>query len=400
MSETETIVRIAAKGDGVTASGRHVPRAVTGDSVLPDGSVEPGPHHVDPPCLHFAQCGGCQLQHADDAALRQFVTERVLLAADGQGVVPATVLDTHLSPPRSRRRTTLHFQRTGKRIVLGFREGRGRRIVDLAECHVLAPELFALVGPLRGLLAGWPQARAGDVALTMTDQGVDCELRGAAPEGLEQTEALTEFARAHGLARLSVDHGFGPETVWEPEPVTVTLRGVPVGYPPGAFLQATPDAQVAMVEDAARWLSEAATVADLFAGLGTFAFALGDKRVVAIEAARDSHLACKAAAGAHGRAVAPLHRDLFRKPLDAEELARFDAVILDPPRAGAREQVAQIAASDVTRVVYASCNPASWARDAKQLAESGFALAAVRPIGQFRWSTHVELTSLFTREGR
>jgi 23S rRNA (uracil1939-C5)-methyltransferase len=224
-------------------------------------------------------------------------------------------------------------------------------------------------------------------------------LTGFAAEGLAATEALLDFARDNALARLTLDSGYGPETVWEPEPVTVTLGGTPVALPPGAFLQATADGEAALVGAAREWLGDANTVADLFSGLGTFAFALaqGSTKVLAVEAARDAHLAAQAGARMHGRAVHALHRDLFRNPLRSEELDRFAAVLLDPPRAGAREQVEQIAASRVTRVVYVSCNPASWARDAATLIAGGYRLAQLRAVGQFRWSTHVELASLFVR---
>ena len=201
------------------------------------------------------------------------------------------------------------------------------------------------------------------------------------------------------LPGLTLDQGDGPETVWEPEPVTVTLSGVPVSLPPGAFLQATLDGETALVEAAQEWLVGAATVADLFSGLGTFAFGLaGPKtKVLAVEAARDAHLACQTAARMKGKPVHALHRDLFRNPLQHEELNRFAAVLLDPPRAGAREQVQLLAGSTVPKLVYISCNPASWAKDAATLIAGGYRLAELRPVGQFRWSTHVELASLFVK---
>jgi 23S rRNA (uracil1939-C5)-methyltransferase len=173
---------------------------------------------------------------------------------------------------------------------------------------------------------------------------------------------------------------------------------VSVPFPSGAFLQATADAESALVSAAREWLADARTVADLFAGLGTFAFALaGPAKVLAVEAARDAHFACKAAAARTGRPVHALHRDLFRNPLQVDELDKFDAVLLDPPRAGAREQVGRLAESRVPKVVYVSCNPASWAKDAVALIAGGYRLAELRPVGQFRWSTHVELASLFVR---
>lgn len=402
-SDLDPIIRIAAKGDGVTASGRHVAGAVPGDAVDAAGAVTPGPHRQAPPCRHFALrpaqgCGGCQLQHADDAVLADFVRDRVVHAARGQGLEAAEVLPVHLSPPRSRRRAGLHGLRTARGAVLGYREGGSHRIVDLAECHVLAPALAGLVAPLRSFLAAHgPRGMVG-IDLTLADQGVEANVADFPLEGLGPTEAALDFARDQGLARLSFDQGYGPETVWEPEPVTVTLGGVPVGLHPGAFLQATADAEQRMTADAAEWLAGARTVADLFAGLGTFAFALREgRKVLAVEAERAAHLACKAAGARAGGQVLALHRDLFRVPLQPDELNRFDAVLLDPPRAGARAQVAEIAQSTLARVVYVSCNPASWARDAARLAEAGFRLAKLRPVGQFRWSTHVELVSLFER---
>lgn len=398
MTSGQSIIRIAAKGDGVTADGEHVSGAVTGDVLREDGTIEHGPHHVKPPCRHFGTCGGCQLQHADEAALEQFVRERVVHAAESQSVAGGELLPTHLSPPFSRRRATLHGLRTAKGAVVGFREARSNRVVDLAECHILQPEITALVKPLRNLIAQHGGRGSSDIALVVVDQGVDCSISNFAMEGLEATEAVLDFARDHGLARLSVDMGYGPEAVWEPEPLTVTLSGVSVSYPAGSFLQATLDAEARMVSDASDWLKDAGRVADLFAGLGTFGFALAKQaQVSAVEAARDAHLACLGAARQSKLSFDAIHRDLFRNPLQPDELTRFDAVLLDPPRAGAKEQIAAIAASALDRVVYVSCNPSSWSRDAAQLQAAGFNLKALRPIGQFRWSTHVELTSLFVR---
>lgn len=282
--------------------------------------------------------------------------------------------------------------------MLGFREGGAHRIVDMAQCEILVPELFAVIPPLRKLLSRRKGKFTADVELTLLEQGVDLGLRGLTVEGLEQTEAMLDFARDQGLARLTLDQGYGPEALWEPEPVSIDLSGVSVSFPSGAFLQATADGEAALASAAREWLAGAATVADLFSGLGTFAFALaGDTKVLAVEAARDAHLACKAAANRSGHPVHAMHRDLFRNPLLPEELNRFSAVLLDPPRAGAREQVGRLAQSNVPKIVYISCNPSSWARDAQILAAAGYRLGELRPVGQFRWSTHVELASLFVR---
>ncbi|TRD12505.1 class I SAM-dependent RNA methyltransferase [Erythrobacter insulae] len=402
MSNSEQIIRIAAKGDGVTATGQHVSGALPGDEVDAGKITAKGGHHVAPPCPHFGPCGGCLLQHADEATLCAFARDRVVNAAAGQDLNIGELLKEHLSPPKSRRRATLHAMRTGKSALIGYREAGSHRIVDLRECHVITPELAELVGPLRGFIGRYgPRKGAVDVQLSLCDQGVDVGLTNFPLDGLEAIEASLDFARERNLARLTLDQGYGPESQWEPDRVTVTLGNVPVALPSGAFLQATHDAENLMIEDAREWLSGAGLIADLFSGLGTFAFALREgregRKVLAVEADQAAHLACKAASKLAGGTVHALHRDLFRSPLMPDELNRFDAVLLDPPRAGAKDQIEQIAASSVGRVVYISCNPSSWARDAATLTGTGFKLAKLRPIGQFRWSNHVELVSLFER---
>lgn len=388
----ELIVRIAARGDGVTASGHHVPFGVPGDAVLDDGALAFGPHHQTPPCRHFPECGGCQLQHVDDETYRGYLVSRVQGALD-QHRLTADIRDPHLSPPNSRRRATLRALRAGKGAVIGFNAARSHRIVDMRENHILRPELLALVDPLRQLLASLLQPkRTGEVQLTLADQGVDLLLKGVEVDDLPGIEALTSFCEQYRLARLSLDRGLGPETLYEPHPATVTLSATPVTLPVGAFLQATQDGEAALVDAVRDAAGDAAPVADLFAGLGTFALALKGQ-VYAAEASRDAVLALKRAAPA----IAVEHRDLYRRPLDASELKRFACVVLDPPRAGAAEQVAALAASTVHRIAYVSCNPATFARDAGTLVGGGYSLQWVRPVGQFRWSTHVELAACFTR---
>jgi 23S rRNA (uracil1939-C5)-methyltransferase len=387
----ELIVRIAARGDGVTPSGRHVPFGVPGDAVLDDGALAFGPHHQTPPCRHFPECGGCQLQHADDAAYRDYLVSRIETALAQHGLT-THILEPHLSPPNSRRRASVKALRVGQGVILGFNAAKSNRIVDMRECHILRPELFALVQPLRELLSHFLQSRRGaEVQLALIDQGPDVLLKGVDARGFETLEALTSFATAQGLARLSLDSGLGPETIYEPEPVTMTLSGVPVGFPVGAFLQATADGEAALVA-AVREITIGRT-GDLFAGLGTFALATGT--TYAAEASRNAAAALKRAAPA----MAVEHRDLYRRPLDVGELKAFDAVILDPPRAGAEEQVAALVGSAVERIAYVSCNPATFARDAKTLADGGYRLEWVKPVGQFRWSTHVELAAAFSRDG-
>jgi 23S rRNA (uracil1939-C5)-methyltransferase len=393
VSGGDLILRLAARGDGVGESGRFHPLTAPGDRVGDDGSVEPGPHRQVPPCRHFPECGGCQLQHVDDGAYAGFLRDRIVSALAAQHIPAPLFLDAHISPPRSRRRASLRAERGG---ALGFNAEASHRVVDMRECHILRPELFALVPPLRALLRGLKLPGQAGVRMTLTDQGVDLLLEKVEAAGLAATQALGDFARRHGLARLALDDGFGAETHWEPEPVTVTLGGVAVPLPHAAFLQATAEGEGALVEAVRRAVREARIVADLFAGLGTFALAL-EGRILAAEAARDAALALKAAAGRAQRPVFVDHRDLYRRPLDVAELNRFEAVVLDPPRAGAKEQAAALAGSKVPRIAYVSCNPSTFARDATALTEGGYRFDWVKPVGQFRWSTHVELVAAFSR---
>ncbi|MBN8814830.1 MAG: class I SAM-dependent RNA methyltransferase [Sphingomonas sp.] len=390
----DTIVRVAARGDGVTADGRHAALAAPGDILNADGSLTHGPHHQTPPCRHFPVCGGCQLQHLDDAAYAQFIVDRIaraLAAHDLEADIRAPIL----SPPRSRRRATLHAETKGGRITIGFAEQTSHALVDIQECHVLAPELFAVVAPLRKLLARLGMKRRADIQMTSCDQGVDL-LVGCRAEGLAAAEAIIAFCQDNGIARFAVDDGLGPETRWEPEPVTVTLGGVPVPFPHGAFLQATADGEAALVAAAREAIGSAATIADLFAGLGTFALSL-DGKIYAAEAARDAILSLKSANARAGRQVFADHRDLYRRPLTVQELDRFEAIVLDPPRAGARDQAAALAAARTPSIAYVSCNPSSFARDARALCDGGYSLDWIQPVGQFRWSTHVELAARFSR---
>jgi 23S rRNA (uracil1939-C5)-methyltransferase len=393
---SEEIIRIAARGEGVTADGRYAALAAPGDRLREDGTIEPGSGHQQPPCRHFPECGGCQLQHVTDEAYRAFLSNRVA-GALAQHRLETEIRAPHLSPPNSRRRATLRAISAGKQVVIGFNAARSKRIVDMRECHILRPELFALIEPLRDLLGGALQVPAvAEIRLTLADQGADVLLSGVQAEGLEAAEALPRFGEAHGLARLSVDDGYGAETRYEPEPVTVTLSGVPVVLPPGAFLQATEDGERALVEAVREAVGEPGRSADLFAGIGTFALALEGESVAA-EASREAALTLQMAARRSGKAVSVEHRDLYRRPYDARELAAFDAVILDPPRAGAEEQVRQLAVSEVPQIAYVSCNPATFARDAAMLVGGGYRLDWARPVGQFRWSTHIELAASFTR---
>lgn len=398
----DLIVRVAARGDGVTASGRHIAGAAPGDTITPEGDIIPGPHHATPPCPHFGKCGGCSLQHLDDTALADFVRERVTGPLIAKGIGIGEVRPVHLSPPRSRRRASLRFTRQKSAVTLGFAGQGSHDLVDIRTCEIVTPRLFDVMMAVRSLIAKWPKPKlSGQVELAEIDQGVDVLITGIEPSSVAENEMLSTFAEAHRLARLSIDQGYGPETQYEPVPVTVSFGDVPVRFPHASFLQATVDGEAALAAAAREALTGCRMVADLFSGLGSFAFHLSEpgRKVYAAEAARDPVLALTQAANARQLPVFAEHRDLFRNPLQSDMLGKFDGLVLDPPRAGAEAQVAAIAASSLKRLCYVSCNPATFARDARTLCDAGFELKTLWPVGQFRWSTHVELASLFVRPG-
>ncbi len=399
MSDDNQIIRVAARGDGVTDDGRYVAHAAPGDEIAADGGLIHGPRHQEPACQHFPICGGCQLQHLDEDALRDFVRDRVVHALATQKVEAGAIMPVHLSPPQTRRRIAMRSAWAGKEFHLGFSTEKSHRIIDLQQCDVMTPELFALTSELRAFLKMHLGRRDHvQIKMAMVDQGIDLLIENWVAEGLEIHEALSAFAEGHGLARLSIDEGYGPTAFWEPEPVTVRLGGVSVAFPVFGFLQATNDGEAALVAGVADIAGKSKMVADLFCGLGTFALSMaGGAKVYAAEADQQAIVALKSAAGVAGKPVFAEHRDLFRRPLTAEELNKFGAVILDPPRAGAKEQVTQLASSSVAKIAYVSCNPNSFARDAKTLVSGGYKLQRIWPVGQFRWATHVEMVGEFMK---
>ncbi|WP_373487754.1 class I SAM-dependent RNA methyltransferase [Blastomonas sp.] len=396
----EQIIRVAARGDGVTASGRHVAGAAPGDHVDAGGVITPGPDHAPPACPHFGRCGGCSLQHLSERALSDFVRDRVTGPLAAKDIVVGDVRPVHLSPPHSRRRASLRYTKQKGAVTVGFAGQGSHTLVDIRACAIVTPRLHDVMMAARGFVAKWPKPKlSGQIELAEIDQGIDMLITGIAPGSMAEHELLSGFAKDTGLARLSIDQGYGPETQAEPAPVTVSFGDVPVRFPHGSFLQATRDGEAALVAAAREALAGSRVIADLFAGLGSFALQLAEdgRKIYAAEAARDPVLALKQAANARQLPLFTEHRDLFRNPLRPEELNRFDGIVLDPPRAGAEEQVRTLAASTVPRVSYVSCNPATFARDARILCDSGYRLQTLWPVGQFRWSTHVELASLFVR---
>jgi 23S rRNA (uracil1939-C5)-methyltransferase len=336
-----------------------------------------------------------------DAAYVDFVAGRVtrVLPAGQAPVLHAVAL----SPPRSRRRAALKALKRGRQLILGFHTEGTHKVVDIQQCEILDPAIFALLAPLRRLLlARLKDGQGAGIALTMSDAGIDLLLANVSAEGLAAIEALSDFAAAHDLARLSVEGPGGIDVIVERRTPTLLMGGISVPLPVAPFLQATREGEAALVAAVLAAVGDAGKVADLFCGLGTFALPLSDPMsgraaVLAADAAGPAVMALGVAARGAGRRVTVQHRDLFRRPIAAAELAGLDAVVFDPPRAGAEAQAKALVASAVPVVVAVSCNPNTFSRDAKILVEGGYRITDVWPVAQFRWSSHVELVARFER---
>jgi 23S rRNA (uracil1939-C5)-methyltransferase len=400
-SELPEIIRLAARGDGVTNDGRFVALAAPGDRI--DFTTDPpriiaGPHHAAPACAHYPACGGCQMQHVDEAAYGDFVLQR--LARVLPAGLPDDVRPIALSPPRSRRRASLKALKRNGKISLGFHSEGTHALVDVLDCPVLRPELMALIAPLRLLLkARLRDGQGAGIALTLSDTGVDLLLANVPAVGLAAIEALTDFAQVHDIARLSIEGPGGIDTLVERRSPELAMGDASVALPVAPFLQATSEGEAALVAAVLEAVGNATKVADLFCGLGTFALPLSARaRVLAADAAGPAIMALGVAARRAGRSIDVLHRDLFRRPLVGRELSGLEAVVFDPPRAGAEAQSRMLAASDVPVIVAVSCNPNSFGRDAKILIEAGWRLTTLWPVAQFRWSSHIELVARFEKQ--
>ena len=414
-----TVERIGGRGDGITDyRGRpvYVPFTVPGDRVRArlegrrgDGQaaslveiLTPGPSRQAPACQHFGTCGGCALQHLDEAAYHEWIRDRVSGALERQRLRDVVVAPVIPAAPGSRRRATLAARATASGTVLGFRERRQHRIVDLRVCPVLRPELAAILPPLRDMLGRILRpGESAEIALTALESGIDATIAASADPDLAARETLAAFAESADLARLSWKTGkASAEPVAQRRPCTIVFGGVPVSVPSGAFLQASRDGEAALVRLVTDAAGRAGRVADLFAGLGTFGFPLAKTASVhAIDSDGEALDALRAAVNRAGMTsrLAVEDRNLFRDPLTADELSGFDAAVFDPPRAGAAAQAEQLAGSGVSLVVGVSCNPVSFARDAATLVGGGYRLEGVTPVDQFLWSEHIELVGVFRR---
>jgi len=417
-----TIEAIGQRGDGVavldggtvyvpaTAPGDHVKVALTdkGDGRFQGRLLEvlsPGPTRIDPPCPHFAQCGGCALQHLENQAYADWKRELLIATLDRNGLEAGTVEPLHQSPPSSRRRATFAVVRRKADAIVGFHARHSHQVIDLTVCPVVAPPIANLIPAVRQ----WAEAtlKTGDTAdvfVAQTDSGVDLLVRTVARLGGAGRAGLVDLLAQHDLARVARAHPRqdGVEILAEARPVRAVHGGVPVALAPGAFGQATPDGEAALVGFVAQETDGAKTAADLFCGSGAFALPLAqrgcDVFAADIDKAAVAHLdAAARQAGLQNLRVE--QRNLMRKPVPADMLAGGDVVIFDPPRAGAKAQAAEIAAAKVPRVIAISCNPGTFARDARILVDEGYALTRILPVDQFTWSPHLELAARFDYAG-
>ena len=412
------ITALGAQGDGI---GEHdgtpvfVPGTAPGDLVRAvisekrrngiytqlEAIVEPSADRIEPGCKHFNKCGGCQLQFLSGDTYRRWLKERAEMTLSHRGLPLDVIAEPIISPPKSRRRVALKALQMPGRLILGFNERQSHKLVDVTECPVTREEILAVLPALRTVLKSVLKKRmTADIHLTQTGTGVDMLVDSAMELDLAAREQLVDFANAEDIAAIHWrDQGFVDPVIIRREPV-MTLSGVRVPLAPAAFIQATEDGEAALVREVVTACEGYARVADLFCGLGTFSFPLAkNHQVLAVEGAKQPLEALKLGLNqATGlRQVLAQHRDLYRRPMTADELAAFDVVVFDPPRAGAKEQAAELAKSQVKRIVAVSCNPNSFGRDARTLVDGGYILEKLVPVDQFLWSPHLELVGVFTR---
>ncbi|HEY1783591.1 MAG TPA: RNA methyltransferase [Roseiarcus sp.] len=404
--EEVPVVALDSNANGVTPNGAIVPFALPGERarVRLEGkraelveTLDASPERADPICRWFGRCGGCAAQHMSPSLYRRWKRGLVVeaLAREGVSAKVEDLVDAHGA---GRRRATFHARFPhGQPDEVGFMRARSHDIIAIDDCPLFSlglagaiPAAHALGGDLRGLM------KPLDIWITATLDGLDVDLRGSGPLGRAEMEKVARTADALDLARVS-NHG---EVVIERRPPRVVFGETLASPPPGAFLQATEAGEKWLAEFAERTLAETRKVADLFCGAGAFALSLAHAREVF---ATDSDSAAIIALTRAAATSTGLHniraetRDLFRRPLRSDELAAFDAVLIDPPRAGALEQARALAASALPLVVSISCNAATFARDARILIDGGFQIESVTPLDQFRFSSHVEIATVFRR---
>jgi len=416
------IERMGAGGDGIAPGPIYVPQGLPGERLhveingkRGDGALamiheilNPSLDRIAPACAHFLEgCGGCALQHWAPTPQAAWKRERLRVALARGGFAEAPVAETITTPAGARRRADFAIRRGTDGLRLGFHAAGSAAILDIGACPVLHPRLVAVLKPLRDLLPRLPALkRDGSAVLNLLDTGPDLLLRTDGTLDAAGRALLAAFAAAHGLPRIAWARGNGvPEIAAQLGPVAITLSGVAVAPAPGAFLQASPEGEqaiiAAMLAGLPAKLAGRGRIADLHAGFGTLSLALARRgRVTAFESDGAAVAALANAAAKAGLPLAATRRDLVRQPLTVAELAPFAAVVLDPPFAGAEEQAGLLARSAVPAVIYVSCNPQALARDLRFFADQGWRVDAATPIDQFLWSGQLEALVTLSRPNK
>lgn len=398
------ILRLGHHGDGIadgpifaplTLPGEMVSGTVDGNTLSDVRILTPSDDRIAPPCRHFKSCGGCQLQHASDDLVATWKQDVVKHALDAHGL-ETVFRPLHTSPAQSRRRATFAARRTKKGAMAGFYGRSSDVLIEIPDCKLLAPEVLEGRAVAEDLaVIGTSRKAALAVTVTASVNGLDVAVAHGKPLDGPLRQELASLCERRGLARLS----WGDEVIAMRHAPVQTFGRAAVTPPPGAFLQATQDGEAALLAAVKEAVAGADTLADLFAGCGTFALPLAETaRVHAVESVGEMMTALD-----HGwrmaeglKPVTTETRDLFRRPLLPDEMRKLDAVVLDPPRAGAERQVAEIISARVPKVAYVSCNPVTFARDAQAMVSAGYTLDWVQVVDQFRWSSHVELAACLT----
>jgi 23S rRNA (uracil1939-C5)-methyltransferase len=349
------------------------------------------------PCAHFGTCGGCKFQDMPPVAYLQMKHERVLLALARYGLENAAVEMPSSVLPFTRRRGAVAVAMSTHFAEAGFHAARSHAIVDLKECLVLTPPLLSAIMSFRDLLPPLLKAgEQGELRLTDCSNGIDIALKLPRKPSSHLLKSFAEWARRSDVIRIIAN---GDIAVQLDEP-KVHLADVEVAIPPNSFLQPTRDGERILQQTIQSALDGARHILDLFAGCGTFSFAVARKASVhAVDSDRPA-LAALESAARKAQKLKPITteaRNLFGRPIQPIELKRFDAVIVDPPRAGCSAQAAALANSPVRRIAYVSCNAETFAHDARILVDSGFDLRWIKPVDQFLWSSHTELVALLER---
>ncbi len=407
---------IGMRGDGIAVVDGvpyYIPGTAPGDVVdiirgskRDDGytatvstSHTPGPDRTEPACRHFGTCGGCTLQHITPGAVADIKRDQISLTLARHGFQDIPIRETIAIPPGERRR--VRFSMHKKRgVAFGFNANRSNDVIDIAECPAARPEIAKLIPDLKALAARTPAlGRRAEFIVTATDTGIDILLRPSKRKnpGMDERVALAAFAERHDIARIGWDGPIGYEPLAARRAPTITFGKTRLAMPPDAFLQPSQGGERAIVKAVCDAAAGARKITDLYAGCGALSFplsALGP--VQAYEGNEDMVQAIRYAAA--GQPVAAEIRDLARRPLSPDELKRFDTIVFDPPRAGAREQAGTIALSAAQTVIAVSCNPATLARDLRTLVTGGYRIESIQPIDQFPWSAHVEAVAVLRRD--